>query len=214
MIVANGSESEPASRKDAVLLAHTPHLVIDGAMVAAAAVGADEVVLYVKRSDPRVWAAVLRAVDERRAAGARGPALRLVAAPSSYVSGQETAAIAHLNGRPALPTTVPPRPFERGVEQPPDARQQRRDAGAHGAHRAPRRRAGSARWDRPTQPGSVLVTLGGAVARPGVYEIAFGSPMADLLRAAGGVSERPQALLVGGYGGAWLDAQHMRGPDA
>ena len=70
VVVANGSESEPASRKDAVLLAHAPHLVIDGAMVAATAVGADEVVLYVKRSDPRVWAAVLRAVDERRAAGA------------------------------------------------------------------------------------------------------------------------------------------------
>src|SRR5207248_1934730 len=42
VVVANGSESEPASRKDAVLLTHTPHLVIDGAMVAATAVGADE----------------------------------------------------------------------------------------------------------------------------------------------------------------------------
>ena len=71
-----------------------------------------------------------------------------------------------------------------------------------------------AEWFRalgsPTQPGSVLVTLGGAVARPGVYEIAFASRMADLLRAAGGVTERSQALLVGGYGGAWLDAQHMQ----
>jgi respiratory-subunit NADH dehydrogenase subunit len=88
VVVANGSESEPASRKDAVLLAHTPHLVIDGALVAATAVGADEAVLYVKRSDPRVWSAVLRAIDERRAAGARGPALRVVSAPPSYLSGQ------------------------------------------------------------------------------------------------------------------------------
>ena len=60
-----------------------------------------------------------------------------------------------------------------------------------------------------SQPGTGLVTLGGAVADPGVYEIAFGSPLADVLRRAGGVTERPQALLVGGYGGTWLDAQHM-----
>ncbi len=209
VVVANGSESEPASRKDAVLLTHTPHLVIDGALVAATAVGADEVVLYVKRSDPRVWAAVLRAVDERRDTGARGPALRVVAAPSSYVSGQETAAIAHLNGKPALPATVPPRPFERGVANRPTLVSNVETL----AHMALIARHG-ADWFRavgsPTQPGSVLVTLGGAVTRPGVYEIAFASPMADLLRAAGGVTERPQALLVGGYGGAWLDARHLQ----
>jgi NADH:ubiquinone oxidoreductase subunit F (NADH-binding) len=209
VVVANGSESEPASRKDAVLLTHTPHLVIDGAMVAATAVGADEVVLYVKRSDPRLWAAVQRAVGERQSTAGREPALRIVAAPSSYVSGQETAAIAHLNGRPALPTTVPPRPFERGVGGRPTLVSNVETL----AHMALIARHG-ADWFRavgsPTQPGSVLVTLGGAVARPGVYEIAFASRMADLLRAAGGVSERPQALLVGGYGGAWLDAQHLQ----
>jgi NADH:ubiquinone oxidoreductase subunit F (NADH-binding) len=209
VVVANGSESEPASRKDAVLLTHTPHLVIDGAMVAATAVGADEVVLYVKRSDPRLWAAVQRAVGERQSTAGREPALRIVAAPSSYVSGQETAAIAHLNGRPALPTTVPPRPFERGVGGRPTLVSNVETL----AHMALIARHG-ADWFRavgsPTQPGSVLVTLGGAVARPGVYEIAFASRMADLLRAAGGVSERPQALLVGGYGGAWLGAQHLQ----
>jgi NADH:ubiquinone oxidoreductase subunit F (NADH-binding) len=208
VVVANGSESEPASRKDAVLLSHTPHLVIDGAIVAATAVGADEVVLYVKRSDPRVWAAVLRAVDERRATGARGPTLRVVAAPSSYVSGQETAAIARINGRPALPSTVPPRPFERGVDKRPTLVSNVETL----AHMALIARHGP-QWFRavgsPAQPGTVLVTLGGAVARPGVYELAFASPLADLLRAAGGVSERPQALLVGGYGGGWVDAQHM-----
>jgi NADH:ubiquinone oxidoreductase subunit F (NADH-binding) len=209
VVVANGSESEPASRKDAVLLTHAPHLVIDGALVGAAAVGAAEVLLYVKRSDPRVWATVLRAFDERRATGARGPALRVVAAPSGYVSGQETAVIAHLNGKPALPATVPPRPFERGVGNRPTLVSNVETL----AHMALIARHGAG-WFRavgsPTQPGSALVTLGGAVARPGVYEIAFASRMADLLRAAGGVSERPQALLVGGYGGSWLDAQHMQ----
>jgi NADH:ubiquinone oxidoreductase subunit F (NADH-binding) len=208
IVVANGCESEPASRKDAVLLGGTPHLVIDGAMVAATAVGADEAVLFVKRSDARVWGSVVRAVDERRESGSRGPALRLVAAGARYVSGQETAVIAQLNGRPGLPTTIPPRPFERGVRNRPTLVCNVETL----AHMGLIARHG-AEWFRAigaaSQPGTVLVTLGGAVARPGVYEIAFGAPLTEVLRRAGGVTERPQALLVGGYGGTWLDAQHM-----
>jgi NADH:ubiquinone oxidoreductase subunit F (NADH-binding) len=208
IVVANGSESEPASRKDAVLLARAPHLVIDGAVVAATAVGADEAILYVKRYDELAWASLVGAVAERREARKGRPSLRLVAAPHSYVSGQETAAIAHLNGKPALPTTVPPRPFERGVGGRPTLVCNVETL----AHMALIARHGTD-WFRAlgsaSQPGTGLVTLGGAIEDPGVYEIAFGSPLTDVLRRAGGVTERPQALLVGGYGGTWLDAQHM-----
>lgn len=208
IVVANGSESEPASAKDTVLLARAPHLVIDGAMVAAAAVGADEAILYVKRPGERAWNALAAALAERGHARRGQPSLRLAAAPPSYVSGQETAVIAHLNGRAALPTTVPPRPFERGVRGRPTLVCNVETL----AHMALIARHG-AEWFRAlgsaSQPGTGLVTLGGAVADPGVYEIAFGSPLADVVRRAGGVTERPQALLVGGYGGTWLDAQHM-----
>jgi NADH:ubiquinone oxidoreductase subunit F (NADH-binding) len=55
-------------------------------------------------------------------------------------------------------------------------------------------------------PGSALVTISGAVAAPGVYELAFGTPMVDLLEAAGGAVEPLQALLVGGYFGTWVDS--------
>jgi NADH:ubiquinone oxidoreductase subunit F (NADH-binding) len=208
IVVANGSESEPASAKDKVLLARAPHLVIDGAVVAATAVGADEAILYVKRSQERMWAILSAAVAEREYATRGRPSLRLVAAPPSYVSGQETAVIAHLNGRLAVPTTVPPRPWVRGVPGPPTLVCNVETL----AHMALIARHGSD-WFRAlgsaSQPGTGLVTLGGAVADPGVYEIAFGTPLADVLRRAGGVTERPQALLVGGYGGTWLDAQHM-----
>ena len=209
VVVANGSESEPASRKDAVLLSHAPHLVIDGAMVAAAAIGADEVILYVKRSDPRVWSAVERAVDERRVASERGPALRLVAAPSSYVSGQETAAIAHLNGRPALPTTVPPRPFERGVDHRPTLICNVETL----AHIALIARHGAG-WFRALG----IADTAGERARDARRRRRATRRLRDRLRqpddrpaARRGRRQRtPQALLVGGYGGAWLDAQHMQ----
>ena len=65
IVVANGAESEPASRKDAVLLSRAPHLVLDGAAVAAAAIGAGEAILYVKRAGTRAHEAVEEAVAER-----------------------------------------------------------------------------------------------------------------------------------------------------
>jgi NADH:ubiquinone oxidoreductase subunit F (NADH-binding) len=60
-----------------------------------------------------------------------------------------------------------------------------------------------------SQPGTGLVTVGGAIAHAGVYEIAFGSSFDELLRRAGGLTERPRALLIGGYGGTWIHARHM-----
>ena len=100
---------------------------------------------------------------------------------------------------------MPPRPFERGVDGAPTLVQNVETL----AHIALIARHG-ADWFRsvgsPTQPGTALVTLGGAVARPGVYEIALGSPLADLLARGGRRAARPPALLVGGYCGGWLDA--------
>jgi NADH:ubiquinone oxidoreductase subunit F (NADH-binding) len=60
----------------------------------------------------------------------------------------------------------------------------------------------------PSATGSALVTVGGAVARPGVYEIELGTPIGSVVMMAGGPSERPQALLVGGYFGTWLPAEY------
>jgi NADH:ubiquinone oxidoreductase subunit F (NADH-binding) len=206
IVVANGAESEPASRKDAVLLASAPHLVLDGAAVAAAAVSADEAILYVKRAGGRAYAAVAEAIAERDRR--EGVAFTLVEAPATYVAGQETAAVAHLNRRRAVPTTVPPRPFERGVGRRPTLVSNVETL----AHMALIARYGP-EWFRQVgssaQPGTALLTLSGAVERPGVYEAAFGTPMSEVLRAAGGMTEPAQALLVGGYGGTWVPGEHL-----
>ena len=67
------------------------------------------------------------------------------------------------------------------------------------------------RWFRgagvPSAPGSMLVTVSGAVGRPGVYEVEMGTPLGQLVMLAGGPAEPLQALLVGGYFGAWLPAR-------
>jgi NADH:ubiquinone oxidoreductase subunit F (NADH-binding) len=128
-----------------------------------------------------------------------------VSAPEGYVTGEESAVVHHLNGGAALPTYVPPRPFERGYRGRPTLIQNPETLAevALVARFGPRwyRELGTA-----ADPGSALVTISGAVAAPGVYELAFGTPMVDLLDAAGGAVEPLQALLVGGYFGTWVES--------
>jgi len=197
-VVVNGSETEPASAKDQLLLSRLPHLVLDGAVLAARAVGAPEVILQVgpDSEEPLEGAVALR--DD-------GLPVHVVIAPGGYVAGEESAVIHYLGGDEPLPTFVPPRPFQRGYRgrptliQNPETLAQIALVARFGEH-----------WYRElgtsADPGSALVTISGAVAAPGVYELAFGTSMTDLVDAAGGETEPLRALLVGGYFGTWVDA--------
>jgi NADH:ubiquinone oxidoreductase subunit F (NADH-binding) len=203
VIVVNGVEGEPPSGKDKVLLAYLPHLVLDGAAVAAAALGAREAIVAVGRA---VHPAVTHAVAERRRAlAASGVTMRVVQAPERFVAGEETALISFLNGGPAKPTFTPPRPYERGVDGAPTLVQNPETL----AHLALITRFGPS-WFRTIgthdEPGSALVTLSGAVREPGVYEVAIGTPLHELVAQAGGATAELSAFLIGGYFGSWLPA--------
>jgi NADH:ubiquinone oxidoreductase subunit F (NADH-binding) len=204
-VVVNGSETEPASGKDRLLLTRLPHLVLDGAVLAAEAVGADEVIMKVDDAlQPMV-----RALESAVAVRSRAR-VRLVAGPEGYVAGEETAVLHYLAKGVAKPTFVPPRPFERGYRGRPTLIQNPETL----AQLALIARFGAG-WFRElgsdADPGSALVTISGAVVDPGVYELAFGTSMTDLLAAAGGPSEPLRALLVGGYFGTWVDASRAMG---
>jgi NADH:ubiquinone oxidoreductase subunit F (NADH-binding) len=199
-VVVNGSETEPASAKDRLLLSRMPHLVLDGAVLAADAVGAPEVIVKVGEDS----AGSLQALEGAISVRPNDPVpVRIVAAPEGYVAGEESAVVHYLNGGSELPTFVPPRPFERGYRrrptliQNPETLAQVALVARFGEH-----------WYRElgtnADPGSALVTVSGAVRAPGVYEMAFGTPMTDLLAAAGGLTEDLRALLVGGYFGTWV----------
>ena len=206
-VLVNGSETEPASAKDQLLLARLPHLVLDGAVLAAGAVGASEVIVKVGEGATDAIHALDGAVSVRERDPGR---VSVVSGPEGYVMGEESAVVRFLNGGPAKPTFVPPRPFERGVRGRPTLIQNPETL----AQLALVARFGSA-WYRElgtlADPGSALVTITGAVRAPGVYELAFGTPMSDLLDAAGGPVEPLQALLVGGYFGTWVSAAQAGG---
>ena len=203
-VVVNGSETEPASAKDRLLMARLPHLVLDGAILAARAIGAREIIIKIGDGTPTVARALEGAIAVRPETDVN---MQVVAGPEGYVVGEETAVLHFLSKGVPKPTFVPPRPFERGLRgrptliQNPETLSQMALIARFGAE-----------WFRElgsdADPGSALVTISGAVQNPGVYELAFGTPMTDLLAAAGGPVEPLQALLVGGYFGTWVETSH------
>jgi NADH:ubiquinone oxidoreductase subunit F (NADH-binding) len=202
VIVANGTEGEPASRKDAALLVHDPDLVIDGVLAAAAAVGARDAVVVVTPGAGRAVGRIEEAV-RRRTLDAGRVRLSVAVAPEGFVVGEESALVHWLNGGPATPTLTPPRPFERGVAGRPTL-VQNVETLAHVALVARHGAAWFRRVGTEAEPGSMLVTIGGAVAAPGVREIVLGERLGDVLARAGGVTGPIGGVLVGGYFGSWL----------
>jgi NADH:ubiquinone oxidoreductase subunit F (NADH-binding) len=207
VVLANGAEGEPLSSKDRAIMTARPHLVLDGAELAAEAVGADRIVLYVGGEHAAALAAMERAAAERTAVKGRRPAsvpIELVAAPHTYIAGEESAAVHYINAGDARPTTTPPRPFERGVGGRPTLVQNVESL----AHVALIARYGDA-WYRQlgtgTTRGSAVVTVGGAVSHAGVTEIALGTTIRDLASLAG-AADGIGAVLLGGYFGGWLRA--------
>ena len=209
VVLVNGAEGEPLSSKDRTLLRLRPHLVLDGALIAADAVGADRIELYIGSEHRDARLALRRAITER--SDIRLP-LRIVDAPASYVAGEESAAVHFVNEGDARPTTTPPRPFERGIGGRPTLVQNVESLAA--AALVARRGAG---WYRETgrgaTPGTSLITVTGA-ANDGIHEIEIGTPIAELAGAAGagaGPDDR-QAVLLGGYFGGWVERRASVAP--
>jgi NADH:ubiquinone oxidoreductase subunit F (NADH-binding) len=200
-VVVNGVESEPAAGKDKLLLRAAPHLVLDGAELAAMAVGAREVTVAVHRGTG--LAASLGAAVAERAAHHWGSGLpvTVVEPPRWYVSSESTAVANFVGGGPGKPRTESA--YRHGVKGRPTLVSNAETL----AHLALIARFGPD-WFREAgtsdAPGTTLFTVGGAVHRRAVYELPVGATGHDVLRPAGGPSERPQAVLLGGYGGSWV----------
>jgi len=204
-VVVNGCEGEPVSGKDHTLLTLAPHLVLDGAVLAAHAVAADEIIVCIHEGDP-VTARVRAALAERR----NDPVgVRLWPVPRRYVASEESALVNLINTGDARPMTKPPRPDQRGVGGRPTLISNAETT----AQLALIARFGSG-WFRtqgtPDSPGTMLVTVSGAVRRPGVLEVAAGTPIGRVLGLAE-ASATAGAVLIGGVGGAWLSLPFAAG---
>jgi NADH:ubiquinone oxidoreductase subunit F (NADH-binding) len=202
VVVANGAEGEPGSSKDRTLMTHRPHLVIDGAVLAAEAIGADEIVFYVGSEHESALASMGDALEVRRR-GIR-PLVRLVMAPVGYVAGEASAAVHHINDGDARPTTTPPRISARGVAGRPTLVQNVESL----AYAALIARFGEY-WYRAAgrlgSRGTALITVSGGIVAPEVREIELGTTIGEIA-ASIGASSSTRAAVLGGYFGTWVDA--------
>jgi NADH:ubiquinone oxidoreductase subunit F (NADH-binding) len=199
VVVVNATEGEPASTKDRVLVGLVPHLVLDGAASAASALGARTIIIAVARRGGAVERGILAAaLRERR----EKLDWQIASIPDGFVSGEETALVNTLNSKAGKPSVKPPYPFDRGVGGAPTLVQNAETL----AHVALIARFGTV-WFRSlgteAEPGTALVSVSGAVARPGVYEVELGTRISEVIVEAGGLTEPISASLVGGYFGGW-----------
>lgn len=206
IVVVNGAEGEPRSAKDETLMGLRPHLVLDGALVAADAVGATDVVLYVGGEHTEARRALAQALVERQPV----PSVRmqLVAAPIGYVTGEATAVVRYLNEGDARPTFLDVRPHERGVAGRPTLVQNVESLAYAGLIA----RFGDD-WYRSAgrlaTRGSALITVSGLNDRRTVHEIEYGTTIGEIARSAGGAPSG-SAVLLGGYFGGWSSLDEVQ----
>ena len=190
-VLVNGSESEPASFKDRTLMTSVPHLVLDGALVVAHALGTHHVTVVVHDSD--AVDSLQRAIRERSDASG----VRVVHTHGGFVGGEIRAAISGLNGAIARPPGRRVLPHVAGIAGRPTFASNVETF----AQIALLARLGPVDFMRTgsnAEPGTVLLTMLGDVRQPGVVEVPLGIPIATLL------PREPGPVLLGGYHGSWV----------
>ncbi len=209
-VVVNGMEGEPAAHKDFRLLSTNPHLVLDGAEMLASMIGASRIAVCVARDNPTVVNHVEQAIHERARRNLRGPGIDLHTPPWRYVAGEESALVHWLDDNESLPQYRPGRPHILRIGRGPvlvDNAETCANVGLIGRY--------GAQWFRTLgtleHPGSVVVSVTGAITRPSVLEVNLGTPIRAILASAG-ADPSPQAVLLGGYGGAWLRGDQLDTP--
>jgi NADH-quinone oxidoreductase subunit F len=193
-VVCNGNEDEPGTFKDSYLLRWTPHQVIEGALIAALAIGADCIVLYINPHQADSIAEANRAVSQwlgstllRRVETVLGRPLKIkvVATSGRYIGGEETAVISSIEGGFPFPRRKPPFPAESGISGMPTLINNIETLAnvchilRHGADWYRAQGVGAA-------SGTKLYSLSGDVLSPGLYELPMGTSLRELIFTYGG----------------------------
>jgi NADH-quinone oxidoreductase subunit F len=207
-VVVNGAEGEPGTYKDRTILRTDPYSVLEGALIAALAVGAHSVVVALKRTFATEVQRVREAVAEvERVGWADGIALSVFEGPGEYLYGEETALLETIDGRYPFPRIAPP--FRRGVTEVVETEDDARSGSGLSAHvemaapggaavapptlvdnvetlaNVPRIVARGAAWFRTEgtekSPGTIVCTVTGKVRRHGVGEVMMGTPLRQVI---------------------------------
>ena len=211
-LVCNADESEPGTFKDRVLMEGDPFAVVEAMAIEALAVGATKAYLYIRGEYPVGEARMLGAIAASREAGLLGDLdIELRRGAGAYICGEETALFESIEGKRGEPRNKPPFPVEVGLFGKPTAINNVEtlvnvlDIVGSDDGVAAFKAIGT-----EGSTGPKLFCLSGNVTTPGVYEVAFGMTLRELLDLAGGVpgGRAIKAVLLGGAAGVFV------GPDA
>jgi NADH-quinone oxidoreductase subunit F len=214
-VVLNGGEDEPGSKKDRVLLENLPHLVLEGVILTAYAVGAPRAYVYVNQQYEAALQSMRDALAEAQSAGYWGERILgsefglevlIVEAPPNYVAGEDTAVLEVIEGKKPLPRQKPPFPATVGLFGKPTAVNN-----VETLANVPPIMDKGALWYRrfgtTDSPGTMIFSLGEEVHQPGIYELPFGTPLRFLVEQCGGglkSGKKIKAILPGGPSSAFL----------
>lgn len=227
-VVVNGAEGEPGTFKDHLLLRRTPYAVLEGALIAALAVGADRAAIAVKESFGPERERLAAAIEEITEEGwCDDVNLGVTLGPSAYLFGEETALLEVIAGRPPFPRIAPP--FRHGAEE--DGPAPATSAGSDLAVQGPEGSAPAlinnvetmahvagilaegADWFRDLgtaeSPGTIVCTVSGSTVRDGVAEVPMGTPLGSLIETVGGGARDGRRLVaaMSGVANALVPAQ-------
>jgi NADH:ubiquinone oxidoreductase subunit F (NADH-binding)/NADH:ubiquinone oxidoreductase subunit E len=211
-LLVNAEEGEPGIYKDRHLLEGDPHRVLEGILVAALAIGATDVVIFVNGEARLSQERLMSALDAARRLGVVDVPVEIRLGAGGYVLGEETALINAIHGLRAEPLARPPFPAVSGLLASPTVINN-----VESLANVPEIILNGAEWFRSvgtsSTPGTKLVSLAGAVRQPGLYEVPLGTPLAAILAECGGGSTgEVRALLVGGPSGSILPASLVDTP--
>jgi NADH:ubiquinone oxidoreductase subunit F (NADH-binding) len=220
IVVANLMGADPSSLGDRALAEGNPHLVVEGLLIAAYAIGASEAILAVRRDWTDAIARLRAAATEATEAHLAGYLvlgtdtsiqLSVWEGSGAYVAGEETALLHALAGDRGMPAIRPPYPATSGLWDVPTV-VQNGETLAHAAWIMSHSTDAFASVGTDASHGTKLVTVMGRVNEPGVVEVAMGTSLLDIVQMAGGATSAPKAVFVGGPGGGAIDAGMLTTP--
>jgi NADH-quinone oxidoreductase subunit F len=205
-LVCNADESEPGTFKDRVLMEGDPFALVEAMTIAAYAAGCEHAYVYLRGEYPLAARRLERAIAQAAAAGLLGDLeIELRRGAGAYICGEETALFNSIEGKRGEPRNKPPFPAQAGLFSKPTLVNNVETL----VNLLPILIEGGAAYaavGTAQSTGTRLFSLSGAIAVPGVYEVAHGTTLRALIELAGGVAQgrRLQALLLGGAAGVLL----------
>ncbi len=210
-LICNADEGEPGTFKDRQIMEYDPHLLIEGMVISARAIGSRLGFIYIRGEFGWIADILEKAVEEAKADGKLGDFDIIVhRGAGAYVCGEETALIESIEGKRGQPRMKPPFPAVEGLYGCPTIVNNVETLASvpfiieHGA-------VAFKKWGYENNTGCKLFGVSGNVNKPGVYEFPMGVPFAKLLEAAGGVKGKLKGVIVGGLSVPILKADELDG---